>query len=111
MQKDHNRRQSLDIILSLLAIALLAIALILNYFRLELFNVVPGYAPHNFWFNLTFFIPLTVSSLLISIIVNVRILANWKNRPNFIKKIISLILTTPIIIMFFYNFFMVLRVH
>jgi hypothetical protein len=38
---------------------LFTLGLTINFFRRELFGIVPGYAPHNFGFNAFFFIPLT----------------------------------------------------
>jgi hypothetical protein len=95
-----NSTQTWDLALAVIAAILLLSALILNYYRYELFGVVHHNAPNNFWFNITFFIPLTVLSLSLSVIVNFRVFFNWADKPNKIKKLISLILTTPIIILF-----------
>jgi hypothetical protein len=103
-------RQRIDLILARLAASLFSIALILNYFRYELFGVVPGYAPHNFSFNFSIFIPLTVSALLLSTHVNFRVLLYWSDRPNLLQKLLALLLTTPIIVLFFYMIFATLRV-
>jgi uncharacterized membrane protein YidH (DUF202 family) len=47
------------------SLALLAAAQVVNYFREPWLGIEPGYAPHNFAFNLSFYIPsLLLSSAL-----------------------------------------------
>jgi len=51
-------------IVALLSGGYFFIILIINEFRYELFNIRPGYAPHNFGFNFTFFLPSTFLVLI-----------------------------------------------
>ncbi|MFN6947251.1 MAG: hypothetical protein ACK4ND_20095 [Cytophagaceae bacterium] len=44
-------------IASIVALVLFSIALLVNAFRMELFGIIPGYAPHNFGFNILFLLP------------------------------------------------------
>ncbi len=104
-------KQKWDIIFASVAVVLLLLALFLNFYRYEFFGVVPGNAANNFGFNLTYFFPLTFSSLLLSAVVNFRVFAGWAVRTNLLKKLLVLILTTPIIFLFFYRIIMVLRIH
>ena len=48
--------------LGLIGFALLSLAQVVNYYREPWLGVQPGYAPHNFAFNLAFYIP----SILVS---------------------------------------------
>ncbi|MEQ1799447.1 MAG: hypothetical protein ABL872_15945, partial [Lacibacter sp.] len=89
------RRQNWDIIFAVVAVIFLLLALFLNFYRYEFFGVVPGNAANNFAFNLSYFFPLTFSSLLLSVAVNFRVFAGWTVRPNLLKKILVLVLTTP----------------
>ncbi len=100
-----SRKQNWDLGLAILSVLLLATALFLNYYRYEFFGVVPHSAPNNFWFNFTYFIPLTLASFLFSVIAFSRIIGNWKIRVEIRKKVITLILTIPIIVMFFLRLF------
>ena len=98
--RKSNSSQNWDLALAIMAATLLATALILNYYRYKFFGVMHHNASRNFWFNLTFFIPLTVTSVLLSLIVNLRIFFFWSAKANLNKKVISLLLTTPIIALF-----------
>jgi hypothetical protein len=76
--------------LSIISFFLLLIAQIANVFRQELFGIVPGYAPHNFSFNLAFFIPINLLALIIGIYVfSKTIKFKRKNK----KVVISLLLS------------------
>jgi hypothetical protein len=92
------RNQIWDLILAGLSAFLLLTAFVLNYYRYELFGVVHHNAANNFWFNLTFFIPLTFCSMLFSIAAYIRVIFNWKEKPDSAKKIITLVLGGPILI-------------
>lgn len=96
-------QQFVDLILAIISILLLTIAIILNVFRHELFGVIHGNASRNFGFNLTYFIPLTFLSLIISFIVNFRVFWNWNKRTDLKKKVLSLILASPILILFVFT--------
>jgi hypothetical protein len=69
-----------------------------NHFRLELFGIVPGYAPHNFGFNMLFFIPANLLIILGCFIVIARTLINWNHWRKPTQRIIPLCLTLPIIV-------------
>jgi len=79
-------------ILPIFATGLLITTLIINEFRFGLFGIMPGYAPHNFGFNMFFFLPSTIVSLVCAIIVLIR-------RPqieNKKTKLYSVLLVIPI---------------
>lgn len=96
-----SRNQTWDLFLAALSALLLLTALILNLYRYEIFGVVPHNAANNFWFNLTFFMPLTFCSMLFSIAAYIRVLFNWKEKPDSAKKIVTLVLGGPILIVMF----------
>lgn len=83
--------------LAITSLVFFIVVLTINYFRLALFGVVPGYAPHNFSFNLLFFIPTNFLILIMALIVITRILNNWNNWGSLKERIIPLGLTIPIV--------------
>jgi hypothetical protein len=70
--------------------------MMINIFREELFGIVPGYAPHNFAFNMTFFLPANFLILVLSVGMLIRTLKNWSAWKNKKTKIAILFLTLPI---------------
>jgi hypothetical protein len=75
------------------------LALTLNYFRRELFGLYLA-MPHNFAFNIIFFIPVTLFVfLLVVYVVNITI-ANWSKWIDLKKKITILCLTVLILIVY-----------
>jgi hypothetical protein len=96
---------------AIVADSLLVTALIVNYFRFELFGIVPGYAPHNFSFNITFFIPAVLTSALISIFVTVTVLLAWRSLPSLRVKLITVLMTIPIPILLLIQIIRILRVN
>jgi hypothetical protein len=85
--------------LGLFTFILFVAVMTINYFREELFGIVPGYAPHNFSFNLTFFIPANFFILICCLVVIIRTLFNWNKWSEARKRFWSLILTIPIILL------------
>ena len=86
-------------ILPIFATGLLLITLMINECRFELFGIRPGYAPHNFGFNIFFFFPSTLISLICALTVLVR-------KPNIeIKKakFYSVLLVLPILILWIWQ--------
>jgi len=77
-------------ILPILSTGLLMITLLINHFRFELLGIVPGYAPHNFGFNMLFFLPSTILSLIGALIVLFRIDKIKIKRVNLIRVLIVL---------------------
>ena len=103
-----------NLVFSIVSFTLLLAALILNYLRTELFGVVKGYAPHNFGFNVIYFIPLTFLSVLTAIISVTWLFGNWSKRRNRNIKWITLLLILPVIFSFFIgliNIFQLLRIQ
>ena len=74
------------------------LAIIFGYFRKELFGIEPGYAPHNFSFNIGLILPLTFLSLFITFIIAIITFVRWKKLPT-IHFIYG---TFPFIIFMFY---------
>lgn len=96
---------------AILADSLLVAALLVNYFRFELFGIVPGYAPHNFSFNIVFFIPAVLISALISYFVAGKVLLNWGRLPNLRIKLVTVLMTAPIPILLLVQIVRILRVN
>jgi len=86
-------------ILPILAIGLLIITLFINTYRYELFDIKQGYAPYNFGFNIFFFFPSTVLSLIFAIFVVFR----KSNPENKKAKLYSIILVSPIFILWIWQ--------
>lgn len=86
-------------ILPIFAIGLLVITLIVNEYRFELFGIRPGYAPHNFGFNMFFFLPSTLISLVSALIVLVRkpIIENKR------VKLYSILIVSPIYLLWIWQ--------
>ena len=82
------------LIKSSIAFILFVLIFFINYFRFELLGIVPGYAPHNFVFNLSFFLPALFISFCYSLFIFGNILIRWKKLPNLWIKFIMLILTS-----------------
>jgi len=86
-------------ILPTFSLILLIITLIINELRFELFEIRPGYAPHNFGFNIFFSLPSTFLSLICSIIVIVR-KTDTKNKKS---KFYSCLIVSPIILLWIWQ--------
>ncbi len=96
---------------AIIADCLLIIALIINYFRLEWFGIVPGYAPHNFSFNFVFFIPMVLTSALIAYFVAGQTLLNWKRLPDIRVKLLIVLMTLPIPILLIIQIINILKIE
>jgi len=109
-----SKGEKANLIISVISGVSLIIALILNYFRTEWFGVIKGYAPHNFGFNFTYFLPLIFLSLVTAFISMVWLFSKWKIRQNKIYKWITLVLFLPTICCFFImlvSIFQMLRIQ
>lgn len=106
-----NRHQRRLFRWAILADSLLIIALVVNYFRLEWLGVVPGYAPHNFSFNVVFFIPIVLTSTLISYFVAGQTLMNWRRLPNIGIKFLTVLMTAPIPILLLIQIIQIMKLH
>lgn len=95
---------------AIIASSLFVLLLTLNYFRLELLGIVPGYAPHNFGFNILFFLPTLIVILIISGLVIGGVLGQWKKIARPRNKLIPLLLTVPIVALFFLRLALIFRV-
>ena len=89
--------------------ALLITTLVVNYFRFDWFGIVPGYAPHNFSFNVVFFIPVVFTAALIAYFVAGQVLINWRRLPKGLIKLLIILMTAPIPILFIRQIILVLR--
>ncbi|MFT0715209.1 hypothetical protein [Flagellimonas lutimaris] len=76
---------------------ILIIALLINYLREPLFGIKEGYAPHNFGFNFTFFLPSMLTALILGMIVFGRTVKYWKTWTDLNKKWIFIALSIPAI--------------
>lgn len=79
--------------LSLSSISLLAVAVIINAFKKEIFALKPGYAPHELQFALAFIFPVILICLILSSIV----LVKWLRLPKNINgwSVLYLFLAAP----------------
>ena len=114
MKKIKYDRQKINLIVAIIALALILLANILNYFRLELFGVIHGYAPHNFAFNLTIFFPLNFFGILLSIITLTLTLGKWRKWTNIRMKWTTLIFNFIVILYVLFILFrivMIMRNH
>jgi hypothetical protein len=105
------RHQKRLLIWSIIAATLFIFALTINYFRQQLFGIIPGYAPHNFGFNFIFFIPVTVTATLISYFVVGQTLLSWRRLNDQKRKLLTLLLTVPILTLFVVAVFRLFRQH
>ncbi len=96
---------------AVVAFTLFTFAIVINVFRTELFGIVAGSASSNFGFNISFFIPVTFLSVLLSLYVLVRTVFSWRKWQSLKIKIVSLGLTLPIVVLAFYQVFRILRSH
>lgn len=96
---EKSKKGYFNFALSIFLVGLFVFVLLINAFRKELFGIEPGYAPHNFGFNVTFFIPSMILIMILSIIVIARVLIFWSKWTNMPMKIVSLLLTMPIVIL------------
>ncbi len=68
-----------------------------------------GDAAHAFSYNLSFFVPLTFTAIVISFFVSAITLIMWKKLPGLKGKIITLCLALPILLLFLIQLFSILR--
>lgn len=87
--------EKINLSISILSVLSLITAFALNYFRTELFGVIKGYAPHNFGFNMIYFLPLILLSLLSAFVSLIWLGNQWKKRPNRKLKWLTMILSIP----------------
>lgn len=83
--------------LAVLIFALFIAVLTVNYFRAELFGIIPGYAPHNFGFNMLFFIPVNIFLMFCSLFVVIKTASSLSDKSDRDLKVQSLCLTLPIL--------------
>jgi hypothetical protein len=102
--------EKINLAFSFFSILALITALLLNYFRTELFGVIKGYAPHNFGFNMTYFLPLIFLSLLSAFVSLVWLRNQWKNRKNGKLKWLTLILNLPAVCCLLFGIFETLMI-
>ena len=86
-------------ILPIFTIGLLLTTLIINEFRFELFGIRPGYAPHNFGFNMFFFLPSTLICLICALYVVLR----KPNNEIRNSKFYSIVMVSPILILWIWQ--------
>ncbi|MDA0177388.1 MULTISPECIES: hypothetical protein [Mesoflavibacter] len=77
------------------SLGILIIALLINEFRVPLFGIKKGYAPHNFGFNFTFFLPSMAIAIGLGFAVIGRTIKHWKTWTNLNKKLVLIGLSIP----------------
>lgn len=102
------KAEFIDYILVVIANLAFALIFIFGYYRFEWFGILPGYAPHNFGFNVGLIIPLTFISFACSVFVVIRIFCNWKCRTNKLNKYFSILFSLPGILLILRIFFVLI---
>jgi len=96
-ENELNYKQgNLNFALAILALLAFIIVTILSVYRYELFGIEPGYAPHNFGFNVTYIFPSILLILILCLLVLLRTLIYWRRYLNKTKKIIALVISLSI---------------
>tara|TARA_R110002096_G_C14608788_1_gene723265 strand:+ start:2058 stop:2333 length:276 start_codon:yes stop_codon:yes gene_type:complete len=85
------------------SLGLLIFLLFVNEFR-NYIGFAKGYAPHNFAFNIGFFLPSTFLSMALGIATIGRTIKHWNSWSNLKKKWIFIGLSLPGIIFWVYIF-------
>lgn len=81
--------------MALVSFGILIFALFVNEFREPLFGIKKGYAPHNFEFNLIFFLPSIAIAIALGFAVIGRTTKHWKSWTDLNKKLILIGLSLP----------------
>lgn len=87
-----------DYILVVIANLAFALIFIFGYYSLEWFGVLPGYAPHNFAFNIGIILPLIVISSVLAVIVLCRVLSKRNKRKNNLDKYLTILFSLPVLL-------------
>ncbi|HCO68164.1 MAG TPA: hypothetical protein DIT04_10485 [Dysgonomonas sp.] len=99
----HDKYLNKTLIISVISLIIFIGVQILNFFRQELFGVVPGYAPHNFSFNLLIYIPANIISLVLSIVVIKKIYPDFRIK----KNLLAILIISPIILLWIYTMYII----
>ncbi len=86
---------------AIVAVTLFLLLQVLSAFRWELLGLANGYAPHNFFFNVTFFWPMLITIITICAFVVGGVLGNWKKISRTRYKLVPLVLTSMILALYF----------
>ncbi|MCX7550124.1 hypothetical protein [Xanthomarina sp. F2636L] len=79
------------------SLGILILALVINEFREPLFGIKKGYAPHNFGYNFTFFLPSMLIVIGLGFVVIGLAIKHWKTWTDLNKKLILIELSFPAI--------------
>jgi hypothetical protein len=96
---------------ALLAASLFIGILILNYFRKPLLGYEPKHLNDNIAFNIFLFIPVILTSVLISYFVTGHTLIGWRKMKDRRLKFLCLVLTLPILLLTACQVLLVLSNH
>lgn len=86
--------------MAIVSFCLILLIFLIDNLKEPLFGLKEGYAPHNFGLNLFIIGPSMLLSLILSIIVIIRIIKNWKVWPNSKSKYLFFGLALPAIIIY-----------
>ena len=89
------------------SLGILIFSLLVNEFREPLLGIKEGYAPHNFGFNFTFFLPAMLTALGLGLAVIGRTIKHWKIWTDLTKKWTLIGLAVPAVGLWTY---MILRI-
>ncbi|EDM45099.1 hypothetical protein SCB49_03224 [unidentified eubacterium SCB49] len=79
------------------SLTILIFTLLVNEFREPLLGIKKGYAPHNFSFNIMFFLPSMLAAVGFGFAVIGRTIKHWKTWTDLNKKWTLIILSIPAI--------------
>ncbi len=99
VNNEKNKRMKKGVKTMKFSIAIFSIfiaVLLINTFRLELFGIIPGYAPHNFGFNVMFFIPVNLFVFISCFVILTLVIINWTKWGKTKEKYISFGISTTI---------------
>ena len=85
------KQGDLNFIISIFLLLSFIIVTTISVYRYEFFGIEPGYAPHNFGFNVTYILPSILIILILCLFVLLRTLIYWNRYTNKTKKIMALV--------------------
>lgn len=68
------------------SLSILILAIVVNHLREPLLGIKEGYAPHNFGFNIMFFLPSMLTALGLGLAVIGRTIKHWKTWTDLYRK-------------------------
>jgi hypothetical protein len=102
LTQSHKKKIKWTLRMAVLSLGFLMLGLLVNEFR-HLFGFRKGFGGHNFAFNFSFFLPITIIALTLAIAVIGRTIKHWKTWNNIKRKWLLIGLAFPAIGFWIYN--------